>query len=140
MKIVSEKIRASAKGEKCTVRQPDCCNFNTETTVFAHLPVGQRGTAIKTPDLFGVYACSNCHDAIDRRSKGTKIAPADLLRALTETQMRLVEKGLLLIPDTITAQSRAAPRAHAAALPPPKKRSADSPTARPSKCLPPRFT
>ena len=54
--------------------------------------------AIKCPDYFAVYACSNCHDIIDGRVKSefskTELQ-AEKLRALEETQRKLVAKGLL---------------------------------------------
>jgi hypothetical protein len=46
---------------------PGTCNYRTETTVLAH--VGSHGTAKRQHDEDGVFACSDCHDAIDRRSK-----------------------------------------------------------------------
>jgi len=60
------KIRQSARMQECTVRIPGVCNHNPETTVLAHLG---SGTAKRGDDTNAVYACSDCHDAIDRRSK-----------------------------------------------------------------------
>ena len=60
------KKQRSARGQDCTLRIPGCCNYNTETTVLAH--VGS-GSAKRNDDALAVYACSDCHDAIDRRSK-----------------------------------------------------------------------
>jgi len=42
-----------------------------------------------------VYACSNCHAAID--SAGRDQYAADKLRAIEETQEKLIEKGLMVI-------------------------------------------
>jgi hypothetical protein len=51
------------------VRLPNICNFNNETTVLAHYRLaGISGMGIKSDDLIGAWACSACHDAIDRRS------------------------------------------------------------------------
>lgn len=51
------------------VRLPDICNHNPETTVLAHIRMaGLSGMGIKADDLLGSWACSSCHDAIDRRS------------------------------------------------------------------------
>ena len=51
------------------VRLPDICNHNPETTVLAHIRMaGLSGMGIKADDLLGAWACSSCHDAIDRRS------------------------------------------------------------------------
>ena len=92
-KIVSKKIRQSAKGESCTLRIPNVCNGNAETTVFAHLNTRFKGTGNKSPDIFGVYACSDCHSALD----SNLVNKEDQLRALTETQMKLYIKGLIKI-------------------------------------------
>lgn len=51
------------------VRLPDICSHNPETTVLAHIRMaGLSGMGIKADDLLGAWACSSCHDAIDRRS------------------------------------------------------------------------
>jgi hypothetical protein len=51
------------------VRLPNICNFNNETTVLAHYRLaGISGMGIKSDDLIGAWACSACHDAIDRRA------------------------------------------------------------------------
>jgi len=94
------KITQSAKGESCSIRLPSICNHNKETVVFAHIN-GVRfghGMAQKVTDIHGAYACSNCHDAVDRRLK-TNLSITDLKLAhyegMIETQMKLIQKGLL---------------------------------------------
>ena len=50
------------------MRLPDICNHNSETTVLAHIRLsGVSGMGMKADDLLGAWACSACHDAIDRR-------------------------------------------------------------------------
>jgi hypothetical protein len=92
------KITKSARMEECTVRIPEKCNFNPETTVFAHLPGG--GMGMKKSDLHGAYCCSSCHDIIDSR------VPSDYPQTIIElwhrhgierTQDILLEKGLIVI-------------------------------------------
>lgn len=100
MKIVSKKLRDSARGQDCTLRTPFVCNHNPETTVLAHLPVGMKGTGMKSPDLFAVFACSACHDALDGRSRHL-IADRHLLRAMAETQMKWVQMGLITIKGAV---------------------------------------
>jgi Protein of unknown function (DUF1364) len=64
------KLRDAARGEDCKVRVPGICNFRTETTVLAHYRMsGICGTGMKPIDLIGADACSDCHDAIDGRTK-----------------------------------------------------------------------
>lgn len=98
MRVISQKLRDSAKGKDCTLRIPGVCSFNPETTVLAHLPCGHRGTGIKGPDMIAVFACSACHDRIDARtSTAPAVTASDLLRALAETQMQWIESGLITI-------------------------------------------
>jgi hypothetical protein len=61
----SKKLRDSARGQLCMVRIPGVCNFNTETTILAHLNGGGAGT--KKSELFGAFCCSDCHDVLDGR-------------------------------------------------------------------------
>ena len=96
MRIVSQKLRDSARGRDCTLRLPGVCNFNPETTVLAHLPCGQKGMGMKGPDLIAVFACSSCHDLVDGRTAG-EVAAADLLRALAETQLTWLSEGAVKV-------------------------------------------
>ncbi len=51
------------------VRLEGVCNHNSETVVLAHIRMpGISGMGMKADDLLGAWACSSCHDAIDRRS------------------------------------------------------------------------
>ena len=97
-KVRSNKIRESAKGEHCSLRIPDVCNHNPETVVFAHLP-GHKGVGTKNHDLFGVYACSECHNWMDGRHWKVvhESKSSASLRALQETQMKLIQKGIIQI-------------------------------------------
>lgn len=57
-----------AKGRECTIRIVGICNHNDETTVLAHYRlIGISGMSLKAADLLGAWACSDCHDAVDRR-------------------------------------------------------------------------
>lgn len=95
MKIVSRKLRDSAHGESCTLRLDGCRN-DRDTVVLAHLPCGQKGIGMKSPDMMGVYACYHCHAIIDG-PKRWEVPARDYLRALAETQMMFIEKGLMHI-------------------------------------------
>lgn len=51
------------------IRLEGICDHNPETTVLAHIRMpGISGMGIKADDLLGAWACSSCHDAVDRRS------------------------------------------------------------------------
>ena len=63
------KLRKEARGRGCMVRIPDVCNHNSETVVLCHYRLaGVSGIGMKSPDVIGAWACSACHDTIDRRA------------------------------------------------------------------------
>lgn len=63
------KLRNAAKGRSCMVRLAGICNHNHETTVLAHIRMaGVSGMGLKADDALGAWACSACHDTIDRRA------------------------------------------------------------------------
>jgi hypothetical protein len=97
MRVVSQKLRDSARGKDCTLRLVGVCNFDPATTVLAHLPCGQKGVGMKSPDNLAIYCCSACHDRLDFRVKGDDIDARDLLRALAETQADWIQSGLMTI-------------------------------------------
>lgn len=91
-------LRKAAKGRACTVRLP-CCNHNSETVVLAHIRLaGVSGMGMKAPDLLGAWACSACHDAIDRRDHTD--LDRDFVRlahfeGMARTIAQLVKEGLV---------------------------------------------
>ena len=94
------KITASARGRDCTIRIPQVCNHNPETTVFSHLSGVRFGHGIgqKVADIFGAFGCSSCHDAIDGRTP-TQYKRTELklmhLEGVIETQSILIKEGLI---------------------------------------------
>ena len=88
----SKKLRASARGEQCTLRLVGVCNFNPETVVLAHIGKG-GGMGSKCGDNMAVFACSSCHAEIDSSAKDSYAA--DKLRALGETQQIWFDNGLM---------------------------------------------
>lgn len=95
----NSKIRQSAKGEDCTARLPGICNFNPETVVLAHLNGG--GMAAKQSDIHAAYMCSECHSVLDhhwhRHGMTRQDRDYEHMRAMVETQIKLLEKGLIVI-------------------------------------------
>lgn len=90
----NSKIRQSAKGEMCLVRIPGICNFNPETTIYAH--IGGGGIGQKAIDLHGAYCCSSCHDNLDGRTpRKYSIDKLKLwhLEGVIRTQLILIKKG-----------------------------------------------
>jgi hypothetical protein len=94
-------LRKEAQGRECQIRIPSICNGNPETVVLAHLNNKRLfgvGTGQKVPDIFGAWACSACHDAVDGRYKGyTDYHYKDMERLHSEgvfrTQSILLEEG-----------------------------------------------
>ena len=84
-------------GEDCQVRLHGVCNFNPETTIFAHK--GGAGMGMKSADLLGAYCCSDCHDVVDGRGKTPYHDKQDIENAFYEgifrTQLILIEKELI---------------------------------------------
>jgi len=98
----SKAIRNAAKGEMCTLQFPGLCNFDPETTVFAHYPDEVHGIGQKGSDLNGGFACSACHDIIDRRNRAYEaFTEAQLEKAMRRSMKRtlegLVELGVIEI-------------------------------------------
>lgn len=83
-------MRQAARDQACTLRL-ECCNHRADTVSLCHLRFfGWAGIAQKPDDLLAVFACSACHDALDRRNAMTASlwGYEDILRALGETLMR----------------------------------------------------
>ena len=95
MRIISKKLRDSAKGQSCTLRLPGC-GHDDGTVVLAHLPCGQKGTGMKGPDQIAIFACHHCHQIVDGPRRW-EVSAADYLRALAETQLIWVRMGLITI-------------------------------------------
>ena len=88
------KITKSARGQECQIRLEGICNFNPETTVFAHLPGG--GVGGKVNDIFGSYSCSDCHDAVDGRAGQYGLrCKEEFYEGVFRTQKMLLDKGLI---------------------------------------------
>ena len=67
MPIRINQIRASARGQTCTIQSP-WCNHDPDTTVLAHYSAPGCGTmGGKSDDSSAAYACSECHDHLDGR-------------------------------------------------------------------------
>lgn len=100
MTRVSRKLRESARGQNCSLRIPGICNFNTETTVLAHINSVGKGMGIKSEDFFAVFSCSSCHAALDEhRIPGEDVA-AYTLSALYETWRMWFKNGIISVHKT----------------------------------------
>lgn len=95
-------IRRSARGEECTLRIVGICNYDTDTTVWAHSNRLQdgKGMGIKANDAEGCYACSACHAWLDGgwvRDKGmTAGLLAEFFDAAREKSRAILKRKKLL--------------------------------------------
>lgn len=87
------KIQKSARGETCDLRDWAVCNHNPETTVYCHTGSGTNKRNPEYEALNGVYGCSTCHDAIDRRSKRFLSDNPDNQHTLNLHRNALIQKG-----------------------------------------------
>lgn len=79
------------------MRIPEVCNWDPSTTVLAHIR-RSGGIGIKPPDVCGVFACSKCHDVMDRRALfdgGYLILQSYILDGHLRTLRWWVENGYL---------------------------------------------
>ena len=93
-------LTEAAKGKDCTVRLYPHCNNNPETTVFAHAPSEDKCTSKKSPDWWGAYACSSCHDIVDGRkfiSWPKHEIEAAFVEGVFRTLKNRIEEGLIVV-------------------------------------------
>jgi len=95
-------IRASARGEECTLKIPGVCNYNPETTVWAHSNQAKhgKGMGLKAADEYGCYACSSCHTFLDHGWANHPMIESYHVEFMFEIAMqksrdKLRQKGLL---------------------------------------------
>jgi hypothetical protein len=94
------KYKESARGQQCQIRLVGICNRRNDTTVLAHFRAVylRCGVGIKPVDIFGAYACSACHDAVDGRAK-THYTKDELriahLEGVMRTQQLMIDGGIL---------------------------------------------
>lgn len=94
------KLTDEAQGRDCQIRLPLVCNWNTDTTVLAHLNMsGISGRGYKAPDQLGAWACSECHRCIDPNGQSHGLGREEVRLAFFEgmarTQYQLIKEGKL---------------------------------------------
>jgi hypothetical protein len=95
--LVSKKLRNSARGQPCLVRLPGICKSRTDTTVLAHLNGGGMGA--KKSDIFGAFACHECHSEIDRITRKMDASYVELAhrQGVERTQQYWLENGYISV-------------------------------------------
>lgn len=88
-------LRKEARGRECQIRLPGICNFDPATSVLAHL--NGAGMGMKHNDIHASIACSECHDAVDRRKHRLKRDYLELahLQGMVRTQQIWIKEGFI---------------------------------------------
>jgi hypothetical protein len=99
--VRERKLRTSARGQLCMIRIDGVCNCDTGTTVLAHAPHDMnKGTGHK-PDDVGAWACSNCHDYVDGRTKVPGVTRQDRMawfhQGVYRTVCEQIRQGVLVV-------------------------------------------
>lgn len=97
MGMISQRLRASAKGQQCTLQFPRICNHDPETTVLCHLPSPVKGMGNKGDDFYAVFACSACHAAMDQHDVDPREIDCYMLHALQKTIRHWIINGDLVL-------------------------------------------
>ena len=100
---MSNKLSQEAKGRQCQIAILGVCNGNPETTVLAHLNnkrLFRCGMGMKVPDWAGAWACSDCHDCVDFRTKHPSLTNAEIklahMEGVVRTMRILIEEGKII--------------------------------------------
>ena len=91
-------IRKAARGQDCTLNIVGACNYSLETVVLCHYPDESHGIGHKACDFSAGFACSACHDVVDRRVINQEFEVHRewyLRRSQTRTMLKLVELGVI---------------------------------------------
>ncbi len=96
--IVSKKLRASAKGQSCTIAYKCDGAWGDPTVVLCHSPFLEHGkaTGYKGDDIYGCFGCSECHAWLDGNAPKEHKLPV-YLRANRHTMHIWIAEGLISI-------------------------------------------
>lgn len=97
---VIPKLRASARGQRCTFAIPGICCYDPDRVVLCHLRDEQKGMGNKADDFSAAFGCDQCHEALDQH----RLQPLDeartWLHAIQRTQRIWFVSGLMTFPTT----------------------------------------
>ena len=124
MSLISDKLRNSAKDQPCMLRTA-FCNSDWRTSVLCHGPSHLKGMGNKSPDFHAAFGCSGCHWAMDQHEIPDDEAAEIWRRAILDTQMHWIERGLIVIAGHQTRPTGAPPKKHTGKV---KNRKTDWPT------------
>lgn len=96
------KLTDASRGQECTLQIHPYCDWNTETTVFAHANSEDKGIGNKSPDWWGADSCNACHAVVDGRTR-TDLSETEILRCVLRgiyrtLRRRIRDQGLIKVP------------------------------------------
>lgn len=106
MGAIIPKLRASARGQQCTLQIVGVCTHDTYTTVLCHIHDETKGMGNKAEDTSAVFGCFACHRAIDLHSLPREDELFYLLRAYQRTIKFWIEHGYLVIPGVLNTRAK----------------------------------
>lgn len=108
MGVRIDRLRRSAKGQKCTLCIPGVCDGGGATTVLAHIRDDQKGAANKANDWSACHACGPCHVHLDEHRLSASDELFYSLRAMQRTMTWWIENGFIkIVGDDEGAKPRA---------------------------------
>lgn len=93
--LKSNKLRNSARGQKCTMEVVGVCNYSPDTSVLAHINTDGSAMGAKTDDFSACIACSDCHAWLDQNHGTEEDRLFYTRRAMVRTWRNWFEWGLV---------------------------------------------
>ncbi|MBL4891444.1 MAG: DUF1364 family protein [Rhizobiaceae bacterium] len=93
----SKKLLKAARDKECTMQVESVCNYNTETTVAAHINVHGGKMGGKEHDFLVADCCSSCHSWLDQYDGSEEDRLFYTRRALARTWERRINEGAIVI-------------------------------------------
>lgn len=106
MGVVSPKLRASARGQRCCFEIPGICSRDPEQTVLCHIRDEGKGMGNKANDWSGAFGCLSCHTAIDLHWLSKEDELFYMLRGLQRTLDYWFANGVVIVPGEIKRQPK----------------------------------
>ena len=73
------------------MRLAGICDRDPSKVMLCHVNSFRKGVGNKSHDIHAYYGCSSCH----AEETANRVNAVDILRAMIETQDKLVQKGLI---------------------------------------------
>lgn len=87
-------LRRAAIGRECTIRLPGIC-IATPCCLAHWRQSDFSGMGMKSPDIFGAWACGACHTAVDTADRDDAQLRLDFAKGVFRTQNTLIREGVV---------------------------------------------